>query len=168
MSADFDAVLLAPFGHLGLRASVLKGQEEAGEVLQEIVYLPTDVPLKVPRSALLKATAQQLEQYYQDSTASFSLPLATVGTAFQQRVWQAISAIPHGGFSTYGALAKAIRSAPRAVGQACGANRFPLIIPCHRVLSATGLGGFANHADDGFHLNVKRWLLQHEGVAVPT
>jgi methylated-DNA-[protein]-cysteine S-methyltransferase len=52
------------------------------------------------------------------------------------------------------------------VGQACGANWYPLVIPCHRVTAAGGLGGFANHDDEtGFHLGVKRWLLTHEGVA---
>jgi methylated-DNA-[protein]-cysteine S-methyltransferase len=80
-------------------------------------------------------------------------------------VWTAISAIPRGDVRTYGAIAKAIRSAPRAVGQACGANWFPLVIPCHRVTASGGLGGFSHHDDEtGFHLSVKRWLLAHEGV----
>ena len=89
----------------------------------------------------------------------------TVGTAFQQRVWGAIASIPRGHVRTYGDLARLLGSAPRAVGQACGANWFPLVVPCHRVTAAGGLGGFSNSADaDGFHLGVKRWLLAHEGV----
>jgi methylated-DNA-[protein]-cysteine S-methyltransferase len=66
---------------------------------------------------------------------------------------------------TYGDVARMIQSAPRAVGQACGANWFPLIVPCHRVTAAGGLGGFSNHDDEtGFHIGVKRWLLAYEGV----
>ncbi|MET0964601.1 MAG: methylated-DNA--[protein]-cysteine S-methyltransferase, partial [Noviherbaspirillum sp.] len=95
----------------------------------------------------------------------FELPLATVGTGFQQRVWSAIAAIPRGSVRTYGGIARLLGSAPRAVGQACGANWFPLVVPCHRVVAAGGLGGFSNSDDAaGFHLGVKRWLLAHEGV----
>ena len=65
--------------------------------------------------------------------------------------------------ATYGKLAADLGSAPRAVGQACGANPFPLIVPCHRVTSAAGLGGFAN-AREGWLLEVKRWLLAFEGA----
>ena len=50
------------------------------------------------------------------------------------------------------------------MGQACGDNPFPLVVPCHRVVGAKGLGGFAHHGEDGFHLEVKRWLLRHERV----
>ena len=96
----------------------------------------------------------------------FDLPLAASGSAYQQRVWAAIAGIPRGQVRTYGDVARLIGSAPRAVGQACGANWFPVVIPCHRVTAAGGLGGFAHHDDaTGFHLGVKRWLLAHEGVA---
>ena len=94
----------------------------------------------------------------------FDLPLKPGGTQFQQTVWAEISKITRGQTQTYGWVAKKIKSAPRAVGQACGANRYPLIIPCHRIISATGIGGFAHQDGDGFHRNVKKWLLDHEGV----
>ena len=84
-----------------------------------------------------------------------------MGTAFQRRVWDRIAAIPRGETRTYGDLARMLRSAPRAVGQACGNNYFPLVIPCHRVVAAGGLGGFA-HTSSGYLLDVKRWLLAHE------
>ena len=74
-----------------------------------------------------------------------------------------IAEIPPGYVRSYGEVAKDIRSGPRAVGQACGANYFPLAIPCHRVVSSNGIGGFARN-DDGFHIAIKRWLLAHEGV----
>ena len=78
-------------------------------------------------------------------------------------MWKAIAAIPLGQSRTYGEVARMVRSAPRAVGQACGANRVALIIPCHRVVGALGvLGGFMN-AHRGDPIAIKRWLLAHEG-----
>jgi methylated-DNA-[protein]-cysteine S-methyltransferase len=92
------------------------------------------------------------------------LPLRPSGTAFQRRVWGQIAAIPSHQTRTYGEVAKALHNAPRAVGQACGANPFPLVIPCHRVIATGGgLGGFARHGG-GFLLDVKRWLLAHEST----
>jgi methylated-DNA-[protein]-cysteine S-methyltransferase len=82
-----------------------------------------------------------------------------------------IRAIPLSESRTYGEVARAVRSAPRAVGQACGANRIALIIPCHRVVGSCGaLGGFMGSAegerpgaDAADPLAIKRWLLRHEG-----
>jgi methylated-DNA-[protein]-cysteine S-methyltransferase len=153
----FSAVVAAPFGAVGVRT-------EAG-VLRELVYLPRHFDELEPADPLSERVARQLERYLDEPDFRFNLPLAEVGTAFQHKVWSAISSIPRGEVRTYGDIAKLIRSAPRAVGQACGANWFPLVIPCHRVTAAGGLGGFSHHDDeDGFHLAVKRWLLAHEGV----
>ena len=149
----FDAVVKFPAMHVGLRTQ--------GARLAEIAYLPFSVPLAAPANALAARAARQLERYLADPDFGFSLPLAEVGSAFQRRVWQAICGIPRGRTLTYGQVAKAIRSAPRAVGQACGANWFPLVVPCHRVVGAAGLGGFGHHGE-GFHLEIKRWLLAHE------
>lgn len=153
----FSAIIAAPFGAVGVRT-------EAGS-LREFVYLPPHFGEKDATDALAGQAARQLERYLQDADFPFTLPLPDVGSAFQKRVWQAIAAIPRGTVRTYGQVAKHIGSAPRAVGQACGANWFPLVIPCHRVTAAGGLGGFSNHDDEnGFHLAVKRWLLRHEGM----
>jgi methylated-DNA-[protein]-cysteine S-methyltransferase len=153
----FSAIVEAPFGALGIRT-------KAG-VLRELVYLPRSFNEKAPADALSERVARQVERYLEDADFRFDLPLPDVGTAFQRRVWETISGIPRGEVLTYGQVAKLIRSAPRAVGQACGANWFPLIIPCHRVTASCGLGGFSNHDDEtGFHIGVKRWLLVHEGV----
>lgn len=153
----FSAIVEAPFGAVGIRTDV--------GVLRELVYLPRSFNEKAPVDALSERVARQVERYLTEADFQFDLPLAEVGTAFQRRVWEAISGIPRGEVLTYGQVAKLIRSAPRAVGQACGANWFPLIIPCHRVTASGGLGGFSNHDDEtGFHLGVKRWLLAHEGV----
>ncbi|HEX9173074.1 MAG TPA: methylated-DNA--[protein]-cysteine S-methyltransferase [Telluria sp.] len=156
-SEIFSAIVAAPFGAIGIRTD--------GALLRELVYLPPHFSEKSPHDALAEQAALQVEQYLQDPDFAFSLPLPPVGSAFQQRVWDAVRAIPRGTVRTYGQVAKHIGSAPRAVGQACGANWFPLVVPCHRVTATGGLGGFSNHDDEnGFHLSVKRWLLKHEGV----
>ncbi len=117
-----------------------------------------------PESLLAKETVRQLRAYLKNPAFEFALPLAPAGTPFQRRVWAQISAIPQGEKRTYGELAQAIGSAPRAVGGACGANPYPLAVPCHRVVaSGGGLGGFARERG-GLLLQIKRWLLSHEGV----
>lgn len=117
-----------------------------------------------PRTPLAKETVRQLRAYLKDPAFEFGLPLAPAGTPFQRRVWAGIAAIPSGETRTYGDLAKSINSAPRAVGGACGANPYPVIVPCHRVVaSGGGLGGFA-HERGGWLLEIKRWLLSHEGA----
>lgn len=153
----FSAIVAAPFGAIGIRT-------DAG-VIRELVYLPPHFHEKDATDALADQATTQVQRYLADPDFLFDLPLTAAGSAFQQKVWGAISSIPRGTVRTYGQIAKHIGSAPRAVGQACGANWFPLIIPCHRVTAAGGLGGFSNHDDEnGFHLSVKRWLLRHEGV----
>lgn len=157
ISTIFSAVVPAPFGAIGVRTT--------GDRLQELVYLQPSHALQDPLDALAEQAATQIERYFAEPDFRFDLPLATVGTSFQQRVWHAIASIPRGTVRTYGDLARLLGSAPRAVGQACGANWFPLVVPCHRVTAAGGLGGFSNSDDaSGFHLGVKRWLLAHEGL----
>tara|TARA_R110001599_G_scaffold353676_1_gene595162 strand:+ start:204714 stop:205214 length:501 start_codon:yes stop_codon:yes gene_type:complete len=154
-SAEFSAVVNAPFGAIGVRT-------ELGR-LRELVYLPASFAERAPIDRVSELVATQIEHYLIDSDFQFDLPLRSAGTDFQNRVWTAISAIPRGQVLTYGDIARRVRSAPRAVGQACGANWFPLVVPCHRVTAAAGLGGFAHSDDDaGFQLGIKRWLLAHE------
>ncbi|MBI3229559.1 MAG: methylated-DNA--[protein]-cysteine S-methyltransferase [Burkholderiales bacterium] len=158
LAAVFSAIIPAPFGAMGIRT-------EAQQV-RELVYLPPSFARAPPQDAFSQRVAEQVTAYFNDPDFVFDLPVRAAGTDFQRRVWTAISSVPRGEVRTYGQIAKAVQSAPRAVGQACGANWVPLIIPCHRVTASGGLGGFAHHADnEGFHLNVKRWLLKHEQVA---
>jgi methylated-DNA-[protein]-cysteine S-methyltransferase len=86
-----------------------------------------------------------------------------VGTFHQKKVWQCLCEIPRGATRNYGDLARELHSAPQAVGQACGANPIPIIIPCHRIVGKAGLGGFAHHRNGNF-IDIKRWLLEHEGA----
>ena len=110
--------------------------------------------------------ADQLAAYFGGRRREFTLPLDLRGTAFQQRVWLALRTIPAGEVRTYGEVAKALGSHARAVGMACRHNPVPLVVPCHRVVAADGLGGFSGQTA-GPALALKRWLLEHEG-ALPT
>ena len=153
----FDAVLRTAFSCVGVRVG--------GEHLTELVFLPPQTAPAKPRGALAQEACRQIMAFSAEPDFVFDLPLAECGTAFQRRVWAAIAAIPRGRTRGYGDIASELGSAARAVGQACGANFFPLVIPCHRVMgvvAAAGIGGFAHH-DGGFHLQVKRWLLTNEG-----
>jgi len=158
-SAIFSAIVAAPFGAIGIRTV-------AGSV-HELVYLPPRFGEQGAADPAAAKAARQVANYLADPDFRFDLTLPAVGTAFQRKVWAAISAIPRGTVRTYGQVGKHIGcGSPRAVGQACGANWFPLVVPCHRVTASGGLGGFSNHDDEhGFHLSVKRWLLNHEGVS---
>ncbi|MDD5388374.1 MAG: methylated-DNA--[protein]-cysteine S-methyltransferase [Gallionellaceae bacterium] len=151
----FAAILHAPFGALGVRVSA--------DHLVDLTFLAPGTALLAPTSPLLERVAEQLAAYYADARHRFDLPLEARGSDFRRRVWQALLDIPVGHTSTYGELARRLGSSARAVGQALGDNPLPIVIPCHRVLAAHGLGGF-NHAGDGYSLDVKRWLLRHEGV----
>jgi methylated-DNA-[protein]-cysteine S-methyltransferase len=150
----FDAVMRTPFGAVGVRTEAVGTEDEC---VAEIVYLP-------PTDRLARAACEQVERYLAEPTFRLELPLKLVGTRYQRRVWEKIADIPAGRVRSYGEVAKDLRSGPRAVGQACGANFFPLAIPCHRVVASGGIGGFAR-GDDGFHITIKRWLLAHEGIA---
>jgi methylated-DNA-[protein]-cysteine S-methyltransferase len=107
--------------------------------------------------------ADELERYCRDPSFCFTLTRQPAGTSFQRRVWQLIAAIPAGRTRTYAGIAAELGSGPRAVGGACRANPYPLLVPCHRVVAVNGLGGFAGDTD-GQLLAFKRRLLTHEGA----
>ena len=109
---------------------------------------------------LLKAAKAQLEAYFDGERRDFDLPLAPAGSASEQKVWDAMRAIPYGASRTYGDIAQEVGISAQAVGQACGSNPIPILIPCHRVLAADGLGGFS--ADGG--VETKAALLRLEGA----
>ena len=154
--AGYQARLPTPFALLGIRTE--------GDAIAEIVFLPKSAQALGPQDRLSARACAQIERYLGDSEFRFDLPLASRGTPFQHRVWGKIAAIGAGLTRSYGEIARELASSPRAVGQACGANPVPLVVPCHRVLAAGGIGGFAHH-EGGFYLAVKRWLLAHEGSA---
>lgn len=149
----FQACMRTPFAVLGIRTD--------GDYLTHIEFLPRKHPLLDPLTPAAALACQQLEAYVNNSSFRFTLMLSVEGTLHQMAVWRALQQIPRGETRTYGDMARAIKSAPRAVGQACGKNPVPIIIPCHRVVSSTGMGGFMG-AQDGDPIKIKQWLLAHE------
>ena len=131
------------------------------ERVVEIRFLPVAAAPVAPTNALAERAAQQLERYRNDPDTKFELPVTVVGSDLQRGVWDAMCAIPRGSTRTYGELARELGADARVIGQACGDNRLPIVIPCHRVVAADGIGGFG-HATGGYLLEVKRWLLMHE------
>lgn len=156
--ADVDiAVIALPFGRMELRCDAA--------LVRYLAYVAPDTPLAAPATPLGRELEAQLRAYCADPRHRFDLPLAGAGTAFQNRVWRLLRGIPLGRTLTYGAAAQALGSAARAVGQACAANPFAPIVPCHRIVARNGLGGFAHSTrEDGYLLQAKRWLLRHEGA----
>ncbi len=121
-----------------------------------------DKPVPTP-APVLREARRQLERYFARRLRRFDLPLGARGTPFQKSVWKMMCDIPFGQTVTYGGMAMALGSGPRAVGMACGRNPIPIIVPCHRVLGSGGKeGGFSG----GRGLPTKRELLALEGVVL--
>lgn len=155
MPLQFDAIVEAPFGSVGI---TVQGMQIAVELLSQ------KHESKSSEKKLAKTAASQIKAYFADSYYHFNLPVIFKGTPFQRRVWQHISAIPTGRVVTYKEIADEIGSGPRAVANACGANYLPLVVPCHRVVAKKSLGGFMQGDPKG--PDIKKWLLKHEGVTV--
>lgn len=151
--SEYDVLYRAPFAVLGIRTD--------GEWLCELDYLPLDVSPREPVTALAHEAVRQIERYLADPAFRFDLPLRIRGSEFRKRVWEVMQTIPAGQTLTYGEVARRLESAARAVGGACGDNRIPLIIPCHRVVARNGIGGFM-HTTGKRETGIKRWLLAHE------
>lgn len=122
------------------------------------------VPADAPRDAdACRAAREQLLEYFEGARRTFTLPLGATGTDFQHRIWRALRDIPWGVTRTYGEIAAASGNpkASRAVGRANATNPICIIVPCHRVIGTDGsLTGFA------YGEKLKRFLLEHEGIAV--
>ena len=148
----FVAVVDSPIGKLWV--------ESDGELITRVSFTALRGRSgKLP--AVLKEAQKQLEQYFRKRRKHFDLPLQRNGTRFQKLVWQAIDNIGFGHTRTYGDIGSDIggKAIARTVGQACGSNALPLLVPCHRVLGSDGLlTGYVGG------LWRKKWMLQHEGV----
>ena len=146
----------SPLGRLALEAE--------GEVLTGVRWAGSKERSRDEgNSAVLRDAARQLERYFKGKLKRFDLALKPHGTPFQQSVWKMMRSIPFGGTATYGGMAMALGSGPRAVGMACGRNPIVIVTPCHRVLASGGaIGGYSG----GQGLPTKRKLLALEGVVV--
>ena len=112
-------------------------------------------------SVIAVHATQQLNTYFQQAHNNWSLSLRLKGTEFQCKVWRYLQTIPVGETRTYSDVASALTTSARAVGNACRANLFAIVVPCHRVISSSGLGGYYGKTA-GNELIIKQWLLDHE------
>ena len=126
-----------------------------------IVALRWGIARHEAASPLLEKAARQLEEYDAGARQAFDLPLRVTGSDLQRAVCDSIHAIPFGETVTYGDIAKMLGVPAQAVGQACGGNPIPILIPCHRVMGAKGLTGFSGAGG----IETKVALLRHEGAA---
>ena len=148
----YDVIINAPFGGVGIHVE--------SDYVVDIQLFPIQQSTREASHQFAQYVAHQISQYFMQAGSILDIPYAVSGTPFQKRVWNAISDIPAGEVLTYSELAEKVGSGPRAVANACGANRLPLLIPCHRVVAKNGLGGFMQGIDGG--LKIKEWLLAHE------
>ena len=144
-----SASLTTPLGDVAL--------EEREGAIVAVGWRRVREPAETP---LLREGLRQLAAYFEDGLTAFDLPLAPAVEGFRLQVLDALRAIPFGRTRTYGEIAKELGSYGQPVGAACGANPIPIIIPCHRVLAAQGLGGFS--APGGVETKIA--LLKHEGA----
>lgn len=149
---DYDVIVSAPFGAIGISIE--------SDYVVGIQLFPSQQSLREATNQCAQHVVHQISQYFTQAGSTLDIPYVVSGTPFQKRVWKAISEIPFGQVLTYAELAQKVGSGPRAVANACGANRVPLLIPCHRVVAKNGLGGFMQGIDGG--LKIKEWLLAHE------
>lgn len=101
--------------------------------------------------------------YFDNAKYQFDIPIRLAGSKHQLDVWQAMREINAGQTRTYGEIANGVGSNARAVGTACGRNPIPIVVPCHRIIAANGLGGFMGGKREA-PMAIKHWLLTHEGV----
>lgn len=152
-SAGFQAIVRTPVAALGIHTR--DGR------LERVTLLPPSTAEQAAEDDAAARAATELRAYLNDPTHPFDMPIRLAGTAFQLRVWQALATLAPGVTLSYGALAERLGTSPRAVAGACRANPIPLYIPCHRIVAAHGLGGYAG-ATTGWRPALKRWLLDHE------
>lgn len=150
---EFDYVLPSPIGKLGLTLS--------SNGIRRLAYINNQYQDCIPTRGLAAQIYQQINEYFQLVRIEFDLPIDIEGTHFQKRVWKQVAKIPYSESQTYGDIAKAIDSGPRAVGNACRRNPIPIIIPCHRVVKKSSMGGYCGSLV-GREIQQKDWLLRHE------
>ncbi len=154
----YQASIKTPFAHLGICIN--------DDKLEAIDFIESENEIK-PGNESTVNVCNQIRQYLDNPKASdrFDISCSLAGTPFQQKVWNELKNIPAGKVVTYGELAKKLGTSARAVGNACRRNPIPVVVPCHRVVSSSGIGGYAGDTS-GDLLKIKSWLLQHEGSTI--
>jgi len=154
MESTFNSVIDSPTGclHAVMNDNCVSKIEWLSNSSDTTIAIPT---------VLQQQVSKQLTDYFLSAHNKWTLPLLECGTAFQQKVWQYLQTIPLGETRYYSDVAKALNSSSQAVGNACRANPFVIIVPCHRVISKAGLGGYDGQTS-GRNVEIKQWLLDHE------
>ena len=155
-SRQYDVIFTTDMATIGLQFD--------GAKLVRVKYL-SKTSAKAPASKITGSVKNKIEKYLAPSskTKTINVDVKLDVTPFQEKVLKQLQAIPYGETRTYGEIAKILKTSPRAVGNACRNNPVPIIIPCHRVVAASGIGGY-DGAKSGWLLNIKRKLLESEGV----
>lgn len=155
--SDYQAIWNGPLGRLGVRV--------ADDFVTAVEWLAPGRG-RAASHPLAAEAVRQLGAWFEDPARGFELPLAPAPSPFQRRFREVLCAVPPGEVRTYGELAAALASAPRAVGGACGANPITIIVPCHRVVAANGIGGYGGDWGEGPAVAFKQRLLEMERQAV--
>ena len=155
---NYQASIKTPYAHLGL--CVVDNR------LAAIDFIELEDEIK-PADADAASICDRIRRFLEDplNRNCQKIPCSVSGTPFQIKVWNELSTIPAGKVVTYGAIAKKLGTSARAVGNACRSNPIPVVVPCHRVVSSAGKGGYAGHTG-GDMVRFKAWLLEHEGVSI--
>lgn len=156
MMVCFSQFLMnSPFGRLLLTCE--------GNRLKKISF-DENASSAASKSKPISIIVEQLNAYFENPAHIFQFDFALYGTPFQIKVWKALLRIPMGKTETYRQMAIKLNTSSRAIGQACRGNPLPIIIPCHRIVAADGIGGYSGHIAK-WHA-IKSWLLRHEGVDI--
>jgi methylated-DNA-[protein]-cysteine S-methyltransferase len=150
------ASILTPIGLVSLT-------EESGELVAVRIDPTGTRAHHSPGNGALDEAVTQMTAYFVGERLDFDLKLRALPSPEGQALRKGIASVPYGETLTYGALAQKLDSAPRAVGQACKRNAFPIIIPCHRVTSASGPENYSG----GAGVATKAWLLDFEQATLP-
>lgn len=151
---QYQAIIDSPIGKLGIQADA--------DYLYRIDFLAKETLVQPPQTFAAEISCQQLQSYFQNPYHVFELPCELLVTPFQRRILDELCRIPPGKTNSYSEVAKKARTGARAVGMVCRCNPLPIVIPCHRVLAKGNIGGYGG-VTQGPALDMKRWLLTHEG-----
>ena len=151
---NYDAILRTPIGYIGITTD--------GDRISGVDLDVKASRQRLPRDGIAAEAADAIKRYFESGEWPSGIALEETGTDFQKRVWKLLRSIRPGEALTYGQVATRLGSGPRAVGQACRSNPCPILTPCHRVVAASGTGGFSGNAT-GDWPRKKAWLLRHEG-----
>ena len=129
--------------------------------IAKIDYLSSKACLISPKNLITRRVVAKIKKYFCNPKLKFDWAMNLNGTVLQVKIWQALQKIPSGKTITYGELARKIGTSPRVIGNACRRNPLPIIIPCHRVVAASGLGGYCDNINSGV-VKIKERLLRYE------